>query len=260
MKRDDIMDKVNNIKLDIVNKVKSKFKLQQYDINEFESFSYPKYINLFKFNTKQYKIEKLGNMCILEGSSILGLSLLTVVFTPNRELDIPFVIIDFVEVRNKSTVFVEFYNEHMKNKDYIKILDTKLKDKNNYYKGLEDYIEKPNWYVPLRNKYSPLKKGGKEDKEILMNMILDYLDEYLNFVSSINNEECNLKNIDLEEFIEDLIVKGNPSSNILKKALGEDGYNRFCRDIIFKYQVKLYSEIERYYISLYNISFYCKIK
>ena len=28
MKRDDIMDKVNNIKLDIVNKVKSKFKLQ----------------------------------------------------------------------------------------------------------------------------------------------------------------------------------------------------------------------------------------
>ena len=66
-------------------------------------------------------------------------------------------------------------------------------------------------------------------------MILDYLDEYLNFVSSINNEECYLKNIELEEFIEDLIVKGNPSSNILKKALGEDGYNRFCRDIIFKY-------------------------
>ena len=174
-------------------------------------------------------------MCILQGSTILGLSLLTVVFTPNRELDIPFVIIDFVEVRNKSTVFVEFYNENMKNKDYIKILDTKLKDKNNYYKGLEDYREKPNWYLPLRNKYSPLKKGGKEDKEILMNMILDYLDEYLNFVSSINNEERNLKNIDLEEFIENLIVKGNPSSNILKKALGEDGYNRFSRDIIFKY-------------------------
>ena len=37
MKRDDIMDKANNIKLDIVNKVKSKFKLQQYDINEFDT-------------------------------------------------------------------------------------------------------------------------------------------------------------------------------------------------------------------------------
>ena len=57
----------------------------------------------------------------------------------------------------------------------------------------------------------------------------------MNFVSSINNEERNLKNIALEEFIEDLIVKGNPSSNILKKALGEDGYNKFCREIIFKY-------------------------
>ena len=235
MKRYDIMDKINSLKLDIVNKVKSKFELQQYDINEFESFSYPKYIKVFEFSVDQYKIENLGNMCILDGRSALGLSLITVVFTPSRELDIPFVIIDFVEIRNKSTVFVEFYNEHMTNKDYIKILDSKLKDKNNYYEFLEDYIEKPNWYVPLRNKYSPLKKGGKEDKEVLMNMILDYLDEYLNFVSSTNNEERNLKNIDLEEFIEDLIVKGNPSSNILKKALGDDGYNRFCREIIFKY-------------------------
>lgn len=229
------MDKVNNIKLDIVNKVKSKFKLQQYDINEFESFSYPKYINLFKFNTKQYKIEKLGNMCILEGSSILGLSLLTVVFTPNRELDIPFVIIDFVEVRNKSTVFVEFYNEHMKNKDYIKILDNKLSDKKEKYESIEDYMENPKWYTPLRDKYSPLKKGSKENKEVLINMVLDYLDEYINFVDSVKKEYSDEKNIELEKFIDDLIVKGNPSSKILKKALGEDGYNKFCREIIFKY-------------------------
>ena len=47
MKRDDIMYKINSLKLDIVNKVKEKFKLKKYDIKDFESFSYPKYIKVF---------------------------------------------------------------------------------------------------------------------------------------------------------------------------------------------------------------------
>ena len=37
MKRYDIMDKINSLKLDIVNKVKSKFELQQYDIKDYKN-------------------------------------------------------------------------------------------------------------------------------------------------------------------------------------------------------------------------------
>lgn len=229
------MDKEKNLKLEILNKVKSKFKLQSFQIRDLDSFSYPKYIKILKFNVEQYKVENLGNMCILEGKSILGLYFFTVVFTPQGSFDIPFVIIDFIQMRNKLTVFVEFYNNHIKNKDYIKILDNKLSDKKEKYQSIEDYMENPKWYTPLRDKYSPLKKGSKENKEVLINMVLDYLDEYINFVDSVKKEYSDEKNIELEKFIDDLIVKGNPSSKILKKALGEDGYNKFCREIIFKY-------------------------
>lgn len=227
------MNKEEKLKVEVLNKIKSKFKLQKCNIKDLESFSYPKYIKILKFSVEQYKVRNLGNMCILEGKSILGLSIFTVVFTPYVNYDIPFVIIDFMQMRNKLTVFVEFYNEHMKNKDYIKILDNKLRHKKDKYKCIENYIEKGNWYVDLRNKYSPLKKGNKENKEALITMVLDYLDEYLNFVDSIDEKYEDVKNKDLEKFIEDLIIKGNPSSKILKKSLGEEGYDKFCREIIF---------------------------
>ena len=80
---------------------------------------------------------------------------------------------------------------------------------------------------------------SKNNKKILEDMVLDYLNEYLNFVSSIKKDSTDIKNIKLEEFIEDLIIKGNPSSKILKKALGEDGYKDFSRSVIFYYQKKL---------------------
>lgn len=230
------MNEEQGLKLEVLNKVKAKFKLQKCNMKDFKSFSYPKYIKILKFSVEQYKVRNLGNMCILEGKSILGLSLFTVVFTPARGYDIPFVIIDFIQMRNKLTVFVEFYNDHMQNKDYIRVLNRNLIYKKDKYKFIENYIETDNWYVDLRNKYSPLKKGSKENKSVLINMILDYLDEYLNFVECINKRDKGMKNKELEIFINNLVVKGNPSSQILKKALGNEGYDRFCREIIFNYE------------------------
>lgn len=235
MKRDSKVDEIEYLNLKIINKVKNKFKLENYNLKSLANFSYPKYIPIFKFKAQQYKVIELGNMSILTSSSIIGLSLTTVVFTPGVGLDIPFVIIDFVSMKDKITVFVEFFNNHMNNKENIKSLDDNLNKLFYKYKCIENYIEKPNWYVPLRDKYSPLKKGSKNNKKILEDMVLDYLNEYLNFVSSIKKDSTDIKNIKLEEFIEDLIIKGNPSSKILKKALGEDGYKDFSRSVIFYY-------------------------
>ena len=136
-------------------------------------------------------------MAILRGSGFGIMKLLTVVFTPNLEKDIPLVIIDFIKMGNKITVFVEFYLSHMTRIENIRKFESRLEYLNSKYTAIENYIETPNWYTPLRHKYSPLKKGKVKDNSIFCEMVLEYLGEYLKYTNEemyiINKKISNLK-------------------------------------------------------------------
>ncbi len=218
----------------ILGKIKAKFEIERLKINFQEEFYYPKYIHLLKLNIEQYNIKDLGNMAILRGKGFGIMKIFTVIFTPTIKKDIPFVIIDFIRMANKRTVFVEFYFDYLNEKNDIKYLEDRFKKLSSKYDNIENYIEEPNWYTPLRNKYSPLKKTSRKDDSILYEMVLGYLDEYLNYVRN-NKVDLDIKNEQLEKFINDLIYKGNPSAVVLEKALGKEETIRLFKEIIFNY-------------------------
>ncbi|WP_270941013.1 hypothetical protein [Romboutsia lituseburensis] len=62
-----------------------------------------------------------------------------------------------LKMANKRTVFIEFYTNHIIQKDSINSLESRLKKLNVKYEDIENYIESVNWYTTLRNKYSTLK-------------------------------------------------------------------------------------------------------
>lgn len=228
------MNDLDKLKVDLLNKVKYKFEVKQLDIDFKEKFYYPKSIHLLKFNIEKYEIKNLGNMAILKGKGFGVMKMLTVVFTPSIKKDIPFVIIDFINMLNKRTVFIEFYTNHITQKDSVRELENKLKILNDKYKSIENYIEKANWYTPLRNKYSPLKKSTKKEDFILYEMVLENLEEYLSYTQHIKVENKE-KNLQLQSFINDLIYKGNPSTYILEKSLGKEETVRLFKEVIFNY-------------------------
>lgn len=221
-------------KKEIIDLVKSNFKLKEVKTNHLEKFYYPKYIHLMKFNVSQYQVENLGNMAILDGSGLKLMKMITVVFTPSKSKDIPFVIVDFIEMANKITLFVEFYTNHIKDRDSLVNLERNLKRLNIKYMNIENYKENPNWYTPHRNKNSPLKKGTKDDEIVLQELVIEYLEKYLDYCK-LSNDITDEKNTKLEGFIDDLIYKGNPSTSVLEKALGREEMIRFFKDTIFYY-------------------------
>ncbi|MGL5314810.1 MAG: hypothetical protein ACRC92_16275 [Peptostreptococcaceae bacterium] len=219
----------------IIDEIKLSFEIKEVELDFKKEFYYPRFIHIMKFNIEQYEILGLGNMAILKGKGFGLMNILTVVFTPSIKKDIPLVIIDFINMANKRTVFVEFYINHIIKNDRICNLENKLKELSVKYSDIENYIEKPNWYTSLRNVYSPLKKSTKEQDKVLYEMVIEYLQAYLSCVS--NSETCiESKNIQLEAFINDLIYKGNPSTAVLKKALGEEDTIKLFKEIIFNYK------------------------
>lgn len=228
------MSDIKELKDNIIDKIKNPFQIKQMHIDFKEQFYYPKYIHFLKFNIEQYNIDGLGNMAILNGRAWGVMKLITVVFTPNYSKDIPFVIIDFIKVGSKITVFVEFYLEHMIRRDDARDFESKLKYLSSKYNNIENYIEEPNWYTYIRSKYSPLKKGRKKDESILCEMVLEYLEIYLDCVCNCKLANSNA-NKHLEELIDDLIYKGNPSTSILEKSLGKEETERLFKEVIFKY-------------------------
>ena len=231
----DTLTNTEELKTKIKDIVSTSFSLYKNDIGRFEHFSWPKLLKIFKFHEDQYTVNNLCNLSVLEGNSKIGMNIVTAVFTPSRTRDIPLLIIDKVKMRDKITVFIEFYTFHMKNEDNIAEINKLLNQMALKYKDVENYNEKDNWYVEYRNDKSPLKCGTADSENTIDNMIMSYLDMYLHFCATAKNTVTNAPNEKLQSFLNDMITKGNPSTSILNKALGKDAAAEFSRDIVFKY-------------------------
>lgn len=229
------MNNIEELKNSIIKNVNERFNTKQIDIDFIKQFYYPRFIHILNFNIEQYEIKNLGNMAIMEAKGIGVMKMLTVVFTPSKSKDIPFVIIDFIKMANKRTVLVEFYTDYIRENESSTKLENRFKILNQKYNSLKNYKENPQWYTPLRNKYSPLKKGTKKDEKVLCKMVLDYIEEYLNYVSKASSNNYD-DNVQLDMFIHDLIYKGNPSKSIIEKALGKEDTIRLFKEIIFNYR------------------------
>lgn len=224
--------------------VKKDFELKEHYLDDFKRFNYPKLIHIIKFNAYQYDAVDFANIAVLEAcSSFAGMSILTVVFTPRVGQDIPFVIVDYVKSKNNLTVFIEFYDDHMFSISKKNLFEERLAQKVEKYKFIDDYKENPAWYTKRRCIYSPLKSGDISKKKDMEQMIEDYLGEYFKFVRLIKKESeisggasKNVKNEELQEFIEMLIKEGNPSSKIINKALGKEKSDLFYRNVVFCYK------------------------
>ena len=83
----------DSLKEDILAEIGSIFNLKQCDVGKFNKFNYPRLLRVFKFSTEQYKVENPGDIAILNGTSLLGMSIFTAVITPEKGIDLPLLII-----------------------------------------------------------------------------------------------------------------------------------------------------------------------
>ncbi|MBR0356313.1 MAG: hypothetical protein IJH54_02425 [Clostridia bacterium] len=178
---------------------------------------------MMRFRLQQYDVAGLGNLSVLMTCAMLGLmNLVTVVVTPSSGKNVPFLLIDTMDMGKKHLCYVEYYDCTAAGADKDLLLAASAP-----YQDVADYAEKPAWYVSERMAGSLIKTG---DKGRLEQMALDALKAYAAQAAAAPVKPENLEG--LKAFQQRMIEEGNPSTAALTKTLGQEGAEAFFRTVV----------------------------
>ena len=182
---------------------------------------------MMRFHLEQYEVEGLGNLCVLRTKAMLGLMrLTTAAVTPSSGKNVPFLLIDAMDMGRKHLCYVEYYDCTAEGADKDLLLAAGAP-----YADVADYAEKPAWYVSERMEGSLIKTG---DKARLDKMALDALTAYADQAAAAPVKPENLEG--LKAFQQRMIREGNPSTAALTKTLGREGAEEFFRTVVMPVQ------------------------
>lgn len=132
------MDILDKFKDEILSKISQKFAVEKYDIGSYKGFNYPKYMPLIRYKVDQYKVHNMGNLAILQCRTVSVMKVLTAIITPDLSTNIPFIIIDFIQINKRWIMFFEFFDEHTNKDQYIDEFKDQILEIKNKYSCLED--------------------------------------------------------------------------------------------------------------------------
>ena len=190
--------------------------------DRYTNMKYPKLLPVMRFRVDRYSIRGFGQVMVMHTTTKMGMELITMSFMPSECVDLPYLLVDAMNMKKKRCVFVEYYGCGME-----EFTDDALKDVYDDYRDLPDYEEKENWYVKERMPYSLIKTGEPDE---LISMTEDSVRAYLGSISHTRFiPEYKDK---LRSFRERMITQGNPSSKTLNMLLKEDGARTFMESVI----------------------------
>jgi hypothetical protein len=201
-----------------------KMELKECDTKKYGYMRWPKLLPIMRFEVKQYAAPYFGNVFSMATAALGGkMQLATFVCTPNLGADVPLMLIDVMAMGTKHAAFIEYYDC-----TELGVPAHELRKTAEQFASLEDYPEKPAWYVGRRAPYS-LIKGGV-DGGALADMLTSSVKAYACECCACHSHDANRTG--LSEFIERMVRDGNPSSGALERALGKQGAEVFFRSIV----------------------------
>lgn len=193
---------------------------------EYAQMAYPKGFPMMRFEVHQYEVEGFGHFMTMD-TAMMGklMRLSTLVFTPSRGSNVPFLLIDTMQMGKKNLAYAEYYDCTAKGAALPKCDGQKEE-----FASIPDYQETPAWYIARRTPYSLIKGGKGVEKKQLDEMVLTCVRRYL---SAAAGAETSLENLaGLAAFREDMCSLGNPSTKTMSKVLGPRGAEDFFRNVV----------------------------
>ena len=210
----------------VLKRIRDSFKgVKELDCGPYTLMKYPKLIPLIKFHTERYEIPDFGHLFIMKTDAMGKMLLITASFMPDSGKEVPYLLIALMEMGQKRTVFVEYYNCTGKELD-----SGPLEQVAAGFSDIPDYAEKPAWYVDRRMKGSLIKAGEQSREDRLLAMIRDSLEAYLSMISAAGKDPACLEG--LASFRDEMLSKGNPSSGTLNRVLGKEKAEEFFRTMV----------------------------
>lgn len=190
---------------------------------------------IMKFLVEQYTLEGIGNLSVMRMRMGLPLmTMATVVVTP-FEKNAPLMSADYIYMMGKRKAYVEFYDlVAQKDESYLAHIGA-LAAIGERYGSLAPCPPAPAWYDHLLTA-TAYKSGTAHDDETLIELLRECTQSYLTMCDAaprLDEAGQAEKRRLTAEYVDGLVRQGGTSTNVFKKALGEEVTREFFSRVFF---------------------------
>ena len=180
-----------------------------------------------KFEILAYKAAGLGHVSVMTASGMFGLMKMDTLIINPTEKDLPLYSYDRIHAMGNDTLIIELYDTML-----TPCSARALSAVQSQYAGLPERDPGEHWYDNIKLPESISKKGKKADTSALNRMTTDYTAAYLRLDADVVTD-TDTKRAKAAVYVDGLLANGGPSTDVFKKALGDEKTAELFRKILF---------------------------
>jgi hypothetical protein len=207
----------------LLNIIKGSYPLHEIDPGEFAKMK----VSGMNFEIKAYKAEGLGHVSVMRAKGFLGLMKMDTLIINPTELDLPLYSYDRIFAMGNDTLIVELYDTLLG--EYS---DESLAKARDNFSDLAERDPGEHWYDEIKLPSSISKKGKKNHTPRLDELTIKHFKAYL-VSSSAQVTDRASKQDKASVYVNGLIEKGGPSTDVFKKHIGEAKTKELFENILF---------------------------
>lgn len=211
---------MTNRLLDII---KASFPLIEIDCGEFAKMK----VGGMNFEITAFRAEGLGHISVMRASGFMGLMKMDTLIINPREIDLPLYSYDRIFAMGNDTLITELYDTLVG--DYSDESLIKVKEG---YTHLTERDPGEHWYDSIKLPSSISKKGKKNHTARLDELTIKHFEAYLASSADAVTDKA-AKQEKAKVYVNGLLEKGGPSTDVFKKSIGEAKTRELFENILF---------------------------
>lgn len=207
----------------LLHNIQEKYPLTAIDAGEFAQLK----ANGMTFTVQAFHAEGLGHVSVMRAKGFFGLMRMDTLIINPVEIDLPLYSYDRIFAMGNDTLIVELYDTLVGAYDTDALARVK-----NGYADLPERDPGTHWYDSIKLPESISKKGKKSHTPRMDQLTKEHFAAYLSSdAASVSDQETKRQKASV--YVEGVLKNGGPSTDVFKKALGEEKTAALFREILF---------------------------
>ena len=212
----------------LLNAIGNAYPLTEKDVGNFKSLK----ASGMKFSIRAFEAAGLGSVSVMTAVGFFGLMKMdTLIITPTK-IDMPLLSYDRVLAMCNDTLIYELYDTYVEKAELAAVAEVKAE-----HNALPDHDLGEHWYDSIKLTESISKKGKKMHTVPFDVLTKNYMDAYLADCAKAADSEESIKREKASVYVEGLLSHGGPSTDVFKKALGDEITAELFRKVLFGTQI-----------------------
>lgn len=203
--------------------IADSYSLTPISVGEFAKLK----VNGMTFTIQAYRADEIGHISVMRAKGFFGLMKMDTLMIVPDERDLPLYSYDRIQAMGNDTLIVELYDTLTQPLDLSLLGHIKAK-----FRHLEERDPGVHWYDNIKLPESISKKGKKAQKDDLEALAAEHFSAYLHAPAKKVADVAKKKALS-KEYVEGLLREGGPSTDVFKKALGEEKTAKLFKTVLF---------------------------